>query len=136
MIACENSGHTIVLDFPEVRIIVEAGATSKPIKDYELSQYACYLVVQNGDPRKEVIALGQTYFAIQTRKQEKTEKYIQHQHPTAFLYSIGCGNCAADCRIFFLQRHSEYSSRPDFCCKGSIWQFDSQHHVYGDVRSL
>lgn len=75
MIACENSGHTIVLDFPEVRIIVEAGATSKPIKDYELSQYACYLVVQNGDPRKEVIALGQTYFAIQTYRQEVADHF-------------------------------------------------------------
>jgi DNA-damage-inducible protein D len=75
MIACENSGHTIVLDFPEVRIIVEAGATSKPIKDYELSRYACYLVVQNGDPRKEVIALGQTYFAIQTYRQEVADHF-------------------------------------------------------------
>ena len=58
-IACENSGHEIV----------EAGATSKSIKDYELTKYACYLIVQNGDPRKEVIALGQTYFAIQTYRQ-------------------------------------------------------------------
>lgn len=74
MIACENSGHSVSDDFPEVRKIVEAGATSKPKKDYELSRYACYLIVQNGDPRKEVIALAQTYFAIQTRKQELSEK--------------------------------------------------------------
>lgn len=66
MIACENSGHEIECDFAEVSKIVEAGATSKSIKDYELTRYACYLIVQNGDPRKEVIALGQTYFAIQT----------------------------------------------------------------------
>ena len=64
MISCENSGHSVIDDFPEVRKIVEAGATVKPKKDYELSRYACYLIVQNGDPRKEVIALGQTYFAI------------------------------------------------------------------------
>lgn len=64
MIASENSGHVIEDDFPEVRKIVSAGATSKPVKDYELTRYACYLIVQNGDPRKEVIALGQTYFAI------------------------------------------------------------------------
>lgn len=49
MIACENSGYTIVYDFPEVRKIVEAGVTKKPILDYELTRYACYLIVQNGD---------------------------------------------------------------------------------------
>ena len=75
MIACENSGHNILDDFAEVSKIVEAGVTSKPIKDYELSRYACYLIVQNGDPRKEVIALGQTYFAIQTYRQEVAEHF-------------------------------------------------------------
>lgn len=64
MIACENSGHNVLDDFAEVSKIVEAGATHKSTKDYKLSRYACYLIVQNGDPRKEVIALGQTYFAI------------------------------------------------------------------------
>lgn len=59
MIACENSGHNVTDDFPEVRKIVEAGATSKPKKDYELSRYACYLIVQNGDPRKEEFAIFQ-----------------------------------------------------------------------------
>lgn len=75
MIACENSGHNISDDFPEVRKIVEAGATSKPVVDYELSRYACYLIVQNGDPRKEVIAIGQTYFAIQTYRQEVADHF-------------------------------------------------------------
>lgn len=70
MIACENSGHIIVDDFPEVWKIISAGVISKPVKDYELTRYACYLIVQNGDPRKEVIALVQTYFAIQTCRQE------------------------------------------------------------------
>ena len=77
MIACENSGHSVSDDFPEVRKIVEAGATFKPKKDYELSRYACYLIVQNGDPRKEVIALGQTYFAIQTYRQELADHFNQ-----------------------------------------------------------
>lgn len=75
MIACENSGHSVNDDFPEVSKIVKAGATSKPIIDYELSRYACYLIVQNGDPRKEVIALGQTYFAIQTYRQELADHF-------------------------------------------------------------
>lgn len=66
MIACENSNHNNSIDFAEISKIVEACATSKPKKDYELTKYTCYLVVQNGDPRKEVIALGQTYFSIQT----------------------------------------------------------------------
>ncbi len=48
------------------------GATKK-INDYKLNRYACYLIVQNGDPRKEVVALGKTHFAIQTRKQELSE---------------------------------------------------------------
>lgn len=77
MIACENSGHNVSDDFPEVRKIVSAGVTSKPLVDYELTRYACYLIVQNGDPRKEVIALGQTYFAIQTYRQEVADRFNQ-----------------------------------------------------------
>jgi DNA-damage-inducible protein D len=77
MIACNNSGHDVVYDFVEVNKIVDAGATSKPVKDYMLSRYACYLIMQNGDPRKEVIALGQTYFAIQTYRQEIADKFSQ-----------------------------------------------------------
>ena len=83
MIACENSGRSVSDDFPEVRKIVEAGATRKTISDYELSRYACYLIVQNGDPRKEVIALGQTYFAIQTYRQEVADRFNQLDEDTA-----------------------------------------------------
>ena len=76
-VACENSGHDSSNDFAEVSKIVEAGATTKPKLDYELTRYACYLIVQNGDPRKEVIALGQTYFAIQTYRQEVADHFNQ-----------------------------------------------------------
>ena len=76
-VACENSGHDSSNDFAEVSKIVDAGATTKPKLDYELTRYACYLIVQNGDPRKEVIALGQTYFAIQTYRQEVADHFNQ-----------------------------------------------------------
>ncbi|MBR3363060.1 MAG: DNA damage-inducible protein D [Bacilli bacterium] len=73
-IACEVSNNNINDHFADVSKIVKAGATTKKINDYKLSRYACYLIVQNSDPRKEVVALGQTYFAVQTRKQEISEK--------------------------------------------------------------
>ena len=74
MIACESSHNDIVNHFPEARKMVKTGDSTRTIKDYELSRYACYLIAQNGDSRKSVIALAQTYFAIQTRKQELLEK--------------------------------------------------------------
>ena len=72
--ACNNSNYNIFDHFAEVgkTIKMPKGAT-KQIIDYKLSRYACYLIVQNGNPNKEVIALDQTYFTIQTRKQELTE---------------------------------------------------------------
>ena len=77
-LACKNSGFEVQDHFPEVRKMVEIGSnTIRELLDYELSRYACYLIVQNGDPRKEVIALGQTYFAIQTRRQEVADYFNQ-----------------------------------------------------------
>jgi len=74
-IACSNSNNNISEHFPEVRKpIIGGNGNIQYVVDYCLSRYACYLIVQNGDPRKEVIALGQTYFAVQTRKQELTER--------------------------------------------------------------
>lgn len=75
MTACENSENMVSDHFVDVNKIVEAGATSKPVDDYELSRYACYLIVQNGDSRKKVIALGQTYFAVKTRQQELIDNF-------------------------------------------------------------
>lgn len=70
-ISCKKSGQNPNDHFSEVEKMVEIGSGAKrPIKDVRLTRYACYLVVQNADPSKEVVALGQTYFAIQTRIQE------------------------------------------------------------------
>lgn len=79
-IACKNSGHEIMDHFPDVRktIPMPKGAT-KEIIDFALTRYACYLIAQNGDPRKDEIAFAQSYFAIQTRKQELIEKRIALQ---------------------------------------------------------
>ena len=74
-ISCEQSKFIIDDHFTQVGKLVNIGSkTSRSIVDYKLSRYACYLIVQNSNPRKEVVALGQTYFAIQTRRQELTEK--------------------------------------------------------------
>lgn len=73
--ACRGSNNAVSDHFVDVNKIVNAGAASKDIGDIQLSRYACYLIVQNGDPRKKVIALGQTYFAVKTRQQELIENY-------------------------------------------------------------
>ena len=73
--ACINSNVNVADHFVDVdKTIKMPKGASKLINDYELSRYACYLIAQNGDPRKESIALAQTYFAVQTRKQEISEK--------------------------------------------------------------
>lgn len=75
IITCNNSKVRIEEHFVQVdKMIIMPKNASKIIRDYKLSRYACYLIVQNSDPRKEVVALGQTYFAVQTRKQELMEK--------------------------------------------------------------
>lgn len=76
-LACRNSGNVEKNHFVDVNKMVEAGVTSKPLNDIMLSRYACYLIVQNGDPTKEVIALGQTYFAVKARQRELIEDYDQ-----------------------------------------------------------
>ena len=74
-ITCEKSKYAVSDHFSHLGKMVDIGSGAKRRQvDYKLSRYACYLIVQNGDPRKKMVALGKTYFAIQTRKQELSEK--------------------------------------------------------------
>ncbi len=94
MLACKNSGFIVSDQFVAVNKLIEMPSKprkqnekigfvdlnktkTKSIIDYKLSRYACYLIVQNGDPRKKIIAIGQTYFAIQTRRQEVANYFNQ-----------------------------------------------------------
>ena len=85
-LACENSGQVVENHFPDIRKMVSIGyGVNRPIDDIALSRYACYLIIQNADPSKEIIAKGQTYFAIQTRKQELQEFNIKTEEEKRLL---------------------------------------------------
>ena len=77
-LACKNSGFAVEDHFADVGKMVDIGSgAERQIDDVMLSRYACYLIVMNGDPRKEVIAVGQSYFAVKTRQQELIDNYEQ-----------------------------------------------------------
>ncbi len=79
-LACFNSGHRIEDHFADVSKMVDIGSgAERSIKTILLSRYACYLTIQNADPKKEIVAHGQTYFAIQTRRQELSDKGIEEE---------------------------------------------------------
>ena len=78
--ACFNSGQRIDDHFVDVTEMVDLGSGAKrQVKSVFLSRYACYLIVQNADPTKEIVALGQTYFAVQARKQELAEQQLEDE---------------------------------------------------------
>src|SRR5439155_10948649 len=74
-VACATSGHDPADHFRDITKMIRAGkGAQRKIEDVELSRYACYLLVQNSDPTKPIVALGQTYFAVQTRRQEMADE--------------------------------------------------------------
>ncbi|QOX80557.1 DNA damage-inducible protein D [Trichlorobacter lovleyi] len=78
--ACQTAGHAVADHFPDVRKMVDIGSgAERPIEDIALTRYACYLIAQNGNPRKTEIAFAQTYFAVQTRRIELIEKRLEEQ---------------------------------------------------------
>ena len=77
-LSCFNSGHRIEDHFVDVTEMVTIGSgAERAVKTVLLSRYACYLAIQNADPKKEIVAHGQTYFAIQTRRQELADEHIE-----------------------------------------------------------
>lgn len=75
--ACENSRQAVSDHFVEANKMVKLGSGGqRKIEDYQLSRYACYLLIQNADPSKPIVALGQTYFAVQTRRQELADELV------------------------------------------------------------
>ena len=81
--SCKNSEQEIDDHFPQVAKMVTIGSGAvRDIRDLHLSRYACYLIIQNADPGKEIVALGQTYFAIQTRKQELADQEFNFNEKT------------------------------------------------------
>ena len=75
--ACANSGHPLTDHFVDITEMVTIGSGAlRPLEDWALSRYACYLVIQNADPGKPLVALGQSYFAVQTRRQELADDAV------------------------------------------------------------
>lgn len=79
-LACFNSGHRVEDHFVDVTEMIEIGkGGQRSVKTILMSRYACYLAIQNADPKKEIVALGQSYFAIQTRRQELADQELEDE---------------------------------------------------------
>ena len=84
--ACLKSGHNVSDHFVDTTELVTIGSGAlRPIEDWGLSRYACYLVIQNADPGKPLVALGQSYFAVQTRRQELADDQVLKEDKTRLL---------------------------------------------------
>src|SRR4051812_15769497 len=89
-IACENSGQVVEDHFAHVSEMITIGKGGKrKVENVRMSRYACYLVVQNADPTKEIVAVGQTYFAVQTRRQERADELANLTEEQRRLYLRG-----------------------------------------------
>jgi DNA-damage-inducible protein D len=89
-VACENSGQVVEDHFAHVSEMITIGKGGKrKVEDVRMSRYACYLVVQNADPTKEIVAIGQTYFAVQTRRQERSDELANLTEEQRRLYLRG-----------------------------------------------
>lgn len=110
--ACFNSGQRIDDHFVDVTEMVDLGSSAKrQVKSVFLSRYACYLIVQNADPTKEIVALGQTYFAVQTRKQELAEQQIEDERRLMLrdemrLHNVKLADAAKDAGVI---EHKDYA---------------------------
>src|ERR1043165_9031258 len=84
--ACATSGHAVADHIVEINEMVPIGSgAQRELQDWALSRYACYLVIQNADPSKPLVALGQTYFAVQTRRQELADDVALKEDKTRLL---------------------------------------------------
>ena len=89
-VACENSGQMVEDHFAHVSEMIPIGKGGKrQVEDVRMSRYACYLVVQNADPTKEIVAVGQTYFAVQTHRQEQADELAKLTEEQRRLYLRG-----------------------------------------------
>lgn len=107
--ACKNSGYEELDHFEDILEMIELGKGAKRgIEDVKLSRYACYLIVQNADPGKEIVAIGQTYFAVQTRLQEIQQMQAYQQL-----------NTEEEKRVFLRKEMAEHNKQLAEAAKGA-----------------